>query len=236
MADSSSASSSPLCRDSSRTPSHPIGSPPRDSSSSSDSPGLKTSSTRAHPTRRGDDAPSTLHPPTASSHQALPRSCARRPTMAASPSDSSWTSCRAASPASSPTTGSQPPGSSCAAASTTLPQTTTRAPAMTTQSPQRTGPERTRPLPHLSRRRLPQRTRSLPKRRDRRLPERTRLLPRPRRRRLPGRTRPPTRPCRHAGTASRQERPHARLRHPTRVGPQEPSPHLLLAKPRALAA
>ena len=64
----------------------------------------------------------------------------------------------------------------------------------------------------------------------------TRSLPRPSRRRLPGRTRPPTRPSRHAGTASRQERPHARLGHPTRIGPQEPSPHLLLAKPRALAA
>ena len=49
MVGSSSASSSPLCRDSSRTPSHPIGSPLRDSSSSSDSPGLKTSSTRTHP-------------------------------------------------------------------------------------------------------------------------------------------------------------------------------------------
>ena len=57
MAGSSSASSSPLCRDSSRTPSHPIGSPPRGSSSSSDSPRLKTSSTRAHRTRRGDAAP-----------------------------------------------------------------------------------------------------------------------------------------------------------------------------------
>ena len=69
----------------------------------------------------------------------------------------------------------------------------------------------------------------------RHLPGRTRSLPRPSRQHLPGRTRPPTRPGRHAGPPSRQERPHARLRHPNRVGPQEPSPHLLLAKPQARA-
>ena len=62
MAGSSSASSSPPCRDSSKTPSHPIGSPPRDSSSGSDSPRLKTSSTRTHRPRRGDAAPTTLQP------------------------------------------------------------------------------------------------------------------------------------------------------------------------------
>ena len=86
--------------------------------------------------------------------------------------------------------------------------------------------------PHLSRRHLPERTRSLPRPSRRRLPERTRSLPRRSGQHLPGRTRPPTRPGRHAGPPSRQKRPHARLRYPNRVGPQEPSPHLLLAKPR----
>ena len=48
-----------------------------------------------------------------------PRSSARRPKTAASPYASWWTSWRGPWKASSPTTGSRPPGSSCAAASTT---------------------------------------------------------------------------------------------------------------------